>query len=305
MLPYPSPKDRDAQIRATAARISGEVIQYGESVQGRPLLAIRKPGDGPTVLVCANIHGIEYISAQVALRFAATSALPAEVWVAPCLNPDAYAATWAAEGRGSLGALRKNARGVDLNRNFPMPWGATPSRIPGAGATDPAAATYRGPAPASEPEVSALIDLMREIDPWAGANLHSFMGTLIPPRVLHFTDHRAYADLAAAFRSGQSHRRYRRLCFPPLDVFTGEQEDFQHHIGGTWAFCVETFTLLASLRQRRQHDALFWRFNPIDPEPWVESDARGVDAFLRAALSRPRPPKRPGATSRRLLSGVQ
>lgn len=304
MTPYPSPQDRDRAVYQTATDIGGEVIQYGESVQGRPLLAIRKPGDGPAVLVCANIHGIEYISAQVALRVARIVDVPAEVWIAPCLNPDGYAATWAAEGRGRLGDLRKNANGVDLNRNFPMPWGAKPSWIPGAGSTNPEDATWRGPSPASEPEVAALIGLMRRIDPWAGANLHSFMGTLIPPRVLHFADHRAYATLAAALRSDQRHARYRRLCFPPLDVFTGEQEDFQHHILGTWALCVETFTLPASLWQRRKRNGLFWRFNPIDPEPWVASDAAGVAAFLAAALRRDRPPKRPGARPN-LLSGVE
>lgn len=300
MSPYPSPEDRDAQVHQVAASIGGEVVQYGESVEGRPLLAIRKPGDGPAVLVCANIHGIEYISVQVALRLAQIAELPAEVWVAPCLNPDAYAATWAARGIGSLGALRKNANGVDLNRNFPMPWGATPSWIPGAGSTNPADATWRGPAPASEPEVAALITLMQRIDPWASANLHSFMGTLIPPRVLHLADHVAYARLARALRSGQSRARYRRLCFPPLDVFTGEQEDFQHHVMGTWALCVETFTLLASFRQRRQRTGLFWRFNPIDPAPWVSSDAAGVAAFLAAALQHPRPPRRLGAAPRQL-----
>jgi hypothetical protein len=304
MHPYPSPEARDAQTRQTAADLGGQVVQYGESVQGRPLLALRLPGDGPAVLVCANIHGIEYISAQVALRFARIAALPAEVWVVPCVNPDGYAATWAAAGAGRLGALRKNANGVDLNRNFPMPWGAKPSWLPGAGSTNPQDATWRGPAPASEPEVAALIDLMRRIDPWAGANLHSFMGTLIPPRVLHLADHRAYASLAAALRAGQTAARYPRLCFPPLDVFTGEQEDFQHHILGTWALCVETFTLPASLRQRRRRAGLFWRFNPIDPEPWVASDAAGVAAFLSAALRRPRPPRRQGAGTG-LLAGVQ
>ena len=150
MTPYPSPSQRDEQVRQAAADIGGEVVQYGESVQGRPLLAIRKPGDGPAVLVCANIHGIEYISAQVALRFARIASLPAEVRVAPCLNPDGYAATWAAAGTGRLGALRKNANGVDLNRNFPMPWGAKPSWIPGAGSTNPDDATWRGPAAASQ-----------------------------------------------------------------------------------------------------------------------------------------------------------
>lgn len=297
---------RDLELHYLAGLLGAEVRGYGHSVEGRPLWVVRVPATRPhtpRVLICANIHGVEFIGNRVAHGFlrslAAAPALRdrAEVWLAPCLNPDGYARTWQAGGAAPLAMLRKNARQVDLNRNFPLPWGAQPSRLPFAGADTPAAATHRGPAPASEPEVHHLLDLMQQIRPHASLNLHSCMGTLIPPRVLHWEDHRQYAALARAFRVGQAEAggawRYRRLAFPPLDVFTGEQEDYQHHALGCWATCVEVFALRAALRQRG--DTVFWRFNPRDPAPWVRQDVGGMVRWLLLALSLPPPPTRPGA----------
>ena len=86
-----------------------------------------------------------------------------------------------------------------------------------------------------------------------------------------------------------------RLAFPPLDVFTGEMEDYQHHVAQCWSVCLEIFTLLASARQRRPAPGVFWRFNPTDPAPWVAQDVPGIAAVLRAGLDMPRPPERPGA----------
>ncbi len=297
LSPYPSPEQRDRELRALAGRLRAEVVVLGHSVEGRPLLAVRRPRPGAArVLVCGNIHGLEFISNRVAMGFLSRcDDLPAEVWVVPCLNPDGYAATWAAGGQGTLAALRTNAHGVDLNRNFPMPWGARPVPLPGAGSLSPEAATWRGAAPASEPEVASIIALMERIDPVAGANLHAFFGAVIPPRVRTWQDHRAYVALAAALRSGQPRTRYRRIAFPPLDVFTGEQEDYQHHVCRTWAVCVESFSAAASFRQHRKAPSLFWRFNPHDPAPWVDNDAGGLRAYFAAALQRARPLEREGA----------
>lgn len=307
LSPYPSPEQRDTELAYLIGRLGGERVQYGVSVEGRPLWAAHIPARRPTeraVLVCANIHGVEFIGNRVAAEFLAR--LPelsllerADVWVAPCLNPDGYARTWETGGDAPLAALRCNARGVDLNRNFPMPWGARPVTVPFAGASTPEAATYRGEAPASEPEVRHLLGLLERIRPHVGVNLHSFMGTVIQPRVRHLADHRSYGRLVRALRAGQGAgaRRYVRLAFPPLDVFTGEQEDYQHHVLRCWAACVECFPVLASSRQARPAQTVFWRFNPSQPAPWILQDTRGVAAFLRAGLDMERPPDRPGAAT--------
>lgn len=199
---------------------------------------------------------------------------------------------------GAKAGSRGNARGVDLNRNFPLPWGRRPSRWPGSGSSRPGDATYRGQAPLSEPETRALAALLERVDPHAAVGLHSFMGTVIPPCCTHAEDRRVYAALAATFARHQRGARYRRLSSAVFDVFTGELEDWQHHARGTWAVCVEVFSLGGSLAQSGlRAPSAFWRFNPRDPAPWVASDVPALHALLGAALDRERPPLREGASA--------
>ena len=80
--------------------------------------------------------------------------------------------------------------------------------------------------------------------------------------------------------------RYHRLSSRHFDTFTGELEDFHHHRFGTWAVCVETFSFWASVRQHVRAPCAFWRFNPREPEPWVDNDVAGIAAFLNAALEK-------------------
>lgn len=297
LAPYPSPEARAAETAALAARVGGELVEYGASVEGRPLVAVRVPSassDPPRILCSANIHGVEFIAGRVALGLLAALAdgdprvvaltRRAELWVAPSLNPDGYARTFAADGRGTVAHLRGNARGVDLNRNFPRPGGAPPSWLPGSGSDRPGAATYRGPNPLSEPETAALDHLFAARRFVASANLHSFMGTLIPARCTDRAGYGAYRRLCRTFSAAQPRRRYLRLASRLFDTFTGEQEDHQHHVHGTWAVCVETFPLLASFRQHLRAPSVFWRFNPRDPAPWIANDVPGLAAYFAAAL---------------------
>ena len=280
------------RVLETAASL-GRAEVYGRSAEGRDLLAVELPGDGPTVMVTAGIHGLEFIGVHTALAvLRAGPLLGARLLVCPVLNPDAYASTARGERR------RTNARGVDLNRNFPMPYGARPSRwgFLGAGSRTPGDATYRGAGPRSEPEVAALAALIEARRPHASANLHSFLGTLFCARVWHPSDWVGYARLARAFRAGQGTGiGYPRIGTPVFDVFTGELEDWQHHVMQCWAVCVECFSLPESFRQGLRSPDPFWRFNPRDPEPIAERDAAGVRALLTASLDLPRPPARSGA----------
>jgi hypothetical protein len=248
------------------------------------------------VLVAANIHGLEYVSSRVALGLLAGIATleplrrlreRAEIWVAPCLNPDGYARVWARRGHGRVAELRPNARGVDLNRNFPLPSGRRRLALPGAGSTYPGDATYVGPAPLSEPETAALAALLGEAQFRAATSGHSFMGTLIPAHVEEPAAFATYRELCAAFAGAQERTRYRRLASRSriFDTFTGELEDYHHHKFGTWAICVETFTLWASWRQHVRAPSTFWRFNPRVPDAWVANDVSGIAAYFHAALS--------------------
>lgn len=301
LAPYSSPDDRERRLDELTAAARGEIVEYGRSVGGRPLRAARIPsvaGSAPRVLCSANIHGPEFVGCEVALGLlgaVATDAQEAmqlraavELWVVPCINPDGYAATWDAEGQGRLAALRTNANGVDLNRNFPRPEGG-PSILPGAGSDQPGDATYRGPSALSEPETAALDALFAAQHFVASANMHSFMGTVIPARVTDRPAFATYKRLAATLAAAQRSVRYRRLSTRIFDVFTGEQEDHQHHVHGCWSVCVESFPIVRSYRQHWRAPSTFWRFNPHDPTPWVDNDVPGLLAYFAAAAALDRP----------------
>ena len=112
----------------------------GRSTRGRPIRAFAAGRGRPDVLVFGTIHGNERAGIAVASRLVQTQP-PAggTVWVVPDLNPDGLAAR-----------TRWNARGVDLNRNFPGSWRA--SRRAGA-------------APASETETRVAMRLIRRLRP--------------------------------------------------------------------------------------------------------------------------------------------
>lgn len=307
--PYPDPEVREREladlVAVAARRIVGiELVVYGRSVEGRPLLAVRIPrrggkDSGPRVLVCANTHGPEFIGNRVCtalLRELGRDGSPtdrllarAQLWLVPCINPDGYARTFARGGVGLLPALRHNQNGVDLNRNWPLPDGCRRLPLPGAGSLRPGDATYCGPRPLSEPETASLDRLLVEQGFHASANLHSFMGTLFPARVEDAASFARYRELCDELSKAQPHVRYTRLASRRFDTFTGEQEDHQHHRLRCWAVCIESFSLRASLAQHLRAPSLFWRFNPRDPTPWIENDVPGIVAFLLAALDRPRP----------------
>lgn len=298
LAPYASPSERDASFAAHVQQGGGVVVEYGKSVEGRPLFVARFDGpssDAPAVLLSANIHGPEWISTALTLHFvrALAGGLDAElqrlrdratVYVAPCLNPDGYARTWAHKGEGTVAFLRTNANGVDLNRNFPIPPGHTRSRLPGQGSTKQGAATFIGEGPLSEPETSNLARFLDDTPLVASANVHSFMGTTIPPRVTSRASYRAYQGLSRAFARGQKRDRYWRLQSRFFDGFTGEMEDHQHHVHRTWAMTVECFPVGQSFRQHLFAPSTFWRFNPRDIGRWTSNDIPGVVSFFHAAL---------------------
>ena len=226
LSPHPGPDALDAKRETLAARTGAHATTYGKSVEGRPLHALRvsrAPDDAPHVMLTANIHGPEWIGNRVAMALLAALADDprgraladrAHVHVLPCLNPDSYARTFARAGAGRMRELRWNARGVDLNRNFPLPHGRAPSRWPGAGSPRPGTPSYRGPPPLSEPAASAVDAFLRRQPMHASASLHSFLGTLMIPPVLTAADRRGDRALGRAFRAGQTRDRYRTVLIP-------------------------------------------------------------------------------------------
>jgi len=136
---------------------------FGRSVLGLPLEVWRPSGDC-RLLVFAGIHGEEpettYALSRALRQFPEPLPHAAVVLAA---NPD-----------GLIRGTRGNARGVDLNRNFPARnWAPAPVTHRST-LEDPSDVRLSpGDAPGSEPEVRALLALITELRPRAVVALHA------------------------------------------------------------------------------------------------------------------------------------
>jgi len=137
---------------------------YGTSVDGFPLSVYLPDAINAEILILAAIHGDEAETTVVvseALRCLPRGELQAAVIL--CGNPD-----------GMLRGTRGNARGVDLNRNFPTSnWSRDPVFYKSRANDARDIALTTGAQPASEPETAALIALIEKIKPRAAVSLHS------------------------------------------------------------------------------------------------------------------------------------
>ncbi|CAA9400972.1 MAG: hypothetical protein AVDCRST_MAG32-2949 [uncultured Nocardioides sp.] len=128
-----------------------ETRTIGRSVRGRPIMAYRlgEPGGRPVVMI-STMHGDEPHTRLILQSLRDGDPIGGiDLWVVPTYNPDGLA-------RGT----RRNARGVDLNRNFPYDWADLDGRY------------ESGPRPASEPETRAVMRFLREVRPHRVLSFH-------------------------------------------------------------------------------------------------------------------------------------
>lgn len=167
------------------------------SVKGQPILVRDITPESPRrrVLVVAAMHGDELSSASVALHWLDMAQLePAAThWrFIPVLNPDGLlrAKPW-----------RMNARGVDLNRNFPTPDWQRQTKLYWEKRTGKDPRRWPGPAPLSEPEAKYLFDEIVRFKPEVIVSIHApygvldFDGPQMPPTRLG----RLYLDQVGVF----------------------------------------------------------------------------------------------------------
>lgn len=150
------------------------VATEGRSSQGRTLYArdVVAPQARLRVLVVGAIHGDEMSSASVALHWiqhAIREPADAHWRFIPVLNPD---------GLLARPAKRVNARGVDLNRNFPTPNWASDAKVYWEQRTRKDPRRWPGPSPLSEPETRFLHDEMARFQPHLIVSIHAPYGVL-------------------------------------------------------------------------------------------------------------------------------
>jgi protein MpaA len=181
----------------------------GRSVRGRPISVLeRGDPDAPIrELVVGCIHGNEPAGIGIAEQLESVP-LPPErnLWVVEDSNPDGVAA-----------GTRTNARGVDLNRNFPWRW-----RRHGY----PGDTHYTGPHPLSEPESRLLARLIAGIRPLVTIWFHQPLG-LVDESGGSLSLERQFSTLV-------------RLPLRRLPRYPGGATDWQNaRFPGTTAFVVE------------------------------------------------------------------
>jgi protein MpaA len=147
-----------------------ERVLVGHSVQKRAITAaqIGDPAGTRVALIVGVIHGderaglriVDAIKRRAAQEGAALQGT--QLWAIQAVNPD-----------GLRAHTRKNAHGVDLNRNFPYRWRDDVPHSNGY---------YPGPHPASEPETRAVMAFVRRIQPDLSIWYHQPWGAVLACR---------------------------------------------------------------------------------------------------------------------------
>ena len=292
-------------IRATLNAWAGadsliHVDSVGASYEGRPILAVKIGAAAddparPNVLFLATHHAREWISTAVAMkliRWLADSAGAAlathDVWVIPVENPDGYQYTFTNERY-----WRKNRRpndngsyGVDPNRNYPAFWGIDELGSSG----QQWAETYRGTAPASEPETQAIMAFHAAHPPVVAVSYHSYSGLVLYPWGFRpgqlapdLPRYQALAgtDLVPAVRDsvpGSSIDHYHPGPGWNLYPTNGEYTDWAYRTYGTIAFTTE-------LTSGCCIDGLYYGFEFPDDSALVERVFRDNLPFARSLIA--------------------
>ena len=276
-----------------------EVYEAIEAIDGAELtIAARSHGELPIVrvelgprdakeatLIVGGLHAMEWIGVETGLSLLSTlaaQALDRRIVAFPVANPDGYL-----RAEDDLRATRRrfvraNARGVDLNRNWPTHWKRFhlwPTLLPFLGGP--------GTHPGSEPEVAAVLSAIeaRRFD--RGLSLHSFGNKLLLPfggRWARPTN-AAELDAIALDVKGRLWSRYDVTSssrWVPGAFAHGMELDHWHAVGMV-PLLVECSRGGFSWSDPSSWLQPFRWFNPSPPEPHVRELTSALVPFLLAS----------------------
>jgi len=198
---YPSPQDLLPHMNQLSVEYPNlmmhRIIGFTET-EYLPIYAIELGKGQRNILIIGQHHGDEMLG--VALSFHLIESLSKryhqdsdlrqlledyKLWIVPSINPEG----WRVVSEGKARVKRKNNRdtdgngrfdirtdGVDLNRNYPVFWDLDQE-------TNPQSSFYKGPNPASEKEIQAMIALGRRVDFELAIFYHSSLTGALSERI--------------------------------------------------------------------------------------------------------------------------
>ena len=280
------------ELRDRGARLD----LIGHSVEGEPIFAlIVGPADAKrTTALVSGIHPTEWIGIETHLtlldRLVENPPADRRVVSIVVANPDGVKRV---EGNLRLRRrrfVRHNARGVDLNRNFPSYWGKTgvslsslllwPIFRPGA-------------RPASEPEVRSLTAYLKGSMVDRAVSFHSFGGVVMHPygalwrEPIDVDEHRRWArSIAELADPERPYRAVQSSHWVPGFTAPGMELDWFHDAHGALSLLIECSRggLLSGRRRipplSKLTEPFAW-FNPQRPDRCALAIASAVEPFAR------------------------
>ncbi|NRD78269.1 carboxypeptidase [Bacillus sp. BRMEA1] len=178
-----------------------EIKEIGKSHFGIPIWAIKLGKGKKNILFIGSHHGREWLTSTLLMKMLETYASAykhqrstggfsteilneVSIWFIPMLNPDGVAIQQSKlkqfsplyrknllnmnEGLANFERWKANAAGVDLNRQYPSGWNELNEDPSG-----PSYKSYKGSNPLVEPEVVALTNFVKTIDPAIAIAYHT------------------------------------------------------------------------------------------------------------------------------------
>ncbi|MFN3603087.1 MAG: M14 family metallopeptidase [Leptonema sp. (in: bacteria)] len=159
-----------------------------------------------------------------------------DIFIIPIVNPDGLETFWYT----SIHKGRKNARNVDLNRNYPFYWNSLKTSFIASDINSP---TYQGNTFGSEIEVSTIIEFLKKKPCSYSISYHTFANKVLFPYsidpVWNPIPDRAFFFGTQIIKNAISFRKQNYILAKKLYPVTGTDQDWIYNQIGCIAFLVE------------------------------------------------------------------